>query len=151
MKKLLFLLALLTGCSAPVVKGPPPVPSKSMEKSLTKRVQFGWTYTNINDIDFFKLYYGPKSRAYTNFALALTTNLFFDAELAGKYYTVTAAKTNGLESDYSNEIFYPKHFEPRTNVVLIIMYSTNGTDWIDFTSSTNKVPGQFGLWKLRIE
>jgi hypothetical protein len=170
-----LLLAFLLGCSVtPVTKIVPPVPvRKSMAsesgiasvrsmkilpkfKSFTdtgaRKVMFFWNHEHPETVDFYRLYYGAASRSYTNFALALGTNLMFEAKTnAAYYYTVTANKTNGLESDFSNELVYPRHLEPRTNVVIVTMWSTNGTDWIDLKRETNSINGVMGLWKLRVE
>lgn len=150
-----LLLAFLVGCSVtPVTKSGPPVPiRKSMvSPPEDKLVTFFWNHPDQTNVDFYALYYGPNSRAYTNKWIALGTNLTTTVTLkTAMYYTVTANKTNGLESDFSNELIYPRHLEPRTNVVVVTMWSTNGTDWIDLKRETNAVSGSMGLWKLRVE
>jgi hypothetical protein len=170
-----LLLAFLLGCSvAPVTKTVPPVPVrksmasesgitsarsmrilpkfKSFTGSETRKVMFFWNHEHPETVDFYRLYYGAASRSYTNFALALGTNLMFEVKTnAAYYYTVTANTTNGLESDYSNELVFPRHLEPRTNVVIVTMWSTNGTDWVDLKRETNSINGAMGLWKLRVE
>lgn len=176
LKKLLPLfLVFLVGCSVtPVTKSSPPVPvRKSMDsesgitsaqsvkilpkfKSFTdsgaRKVMFFWSHEHPETVDFYKLHYGIASRSYTNFAVALGTNLMFEAKTnAAYYYTVTANQTNGLESDFSNELIFPRHLEPRTNVVIVTMWSTNGADWIDLKRETNSINGVMGIWKLRVE
>jgi hypothetical protein len=170
-----LLLTLLLGCSVtPVTKTVPPVPVrksmasesgitsaqsmkilpkfKSFTDSGARKVMFIWNHEHPETVDFYRLYYGAASRSYTNFALALGTNLMFEAKTnAAYYYTVTANQTNGLESDFSNEVVFPRHLEPRTNVVIVTMWSTNGTDWIDLKCETNSINGVIGLWKLRVE
>lgn len=174
-KKLLpLILVFLLGCSVtPVTKFVPPIPSKSLAsesgvtsvksvrmipkfKSFTesgaRNVMFLWDHEHPETVDFYKLYYGFASRSYTNFAVSLSTNLMFEAKTnAAYYYAVTAHSTNGLESDFSSELIYPRHLEPRTNVVVVTMWSTNGTDWMDLKRETNAVNGVIGLWKLRVE
>jgi hypothetical protein len=170
-----FLLAFLLGCSVtPVTKTVPPVPVrksmasesgitsaqsvrilpkfKSFTDSGARKVMFFWNHEHPETVDFYKLHWGIASRSYTNFALALGTNLMFEAKTnAAYYYTVTANQTNGLESDFSNEVVFPRHLEPRTNVVIVTMWSTNGTDWVDLKRETNSINGAMGLWKLRVE
>lgn len=150
-----LLIVFLVGCTAPAprttAKMPPPIP-KAMVVPTDRQVMFAWNHPDPNTVDFYALYYGPHSRAYTNKWLALSTNLVTTVTLkSAMYYTVTANKTNGLESDFSNELIYPRHLEPRTNVTIITMWSTNGVDWIDLKRETNAVPGFIGLWKLRVE
>jgi len=133
-----------------------PPTGKSLAKNLSAgeavKIGFRWSHAHPETVDFYKLYYGDASRKYTNYVTAFTTNLVFMADRAvPHYFTVTACASNGLESDWCNEVVYPQHLTPRSNAVLVVEYSSNGVVWIDFSKQTNAVPGVMGLWKLRIE
>jgi fibronectin type 3 domain-containing protein len=61
-------------------------------------------------IGSYNLYYGPASGVYTNRVSVLgvtnTTNMVTNLVRGATYYfAATAVATNGLESDYSNEVF----------------------------------------------
>lgn len=153
-----LLLLVLVGCRAtPIVPAPevksmiPPMAStKSLEPKLIK---FIWKHPRPEAVEFYKLYYGPAPRTYTNFVVSYTTNTTFIADRNVLHYFTVTANANGgaLESDWSNEVGYPDWMVPRTNVVIVTMWSTNGTDWTDLRRETNAVNGVMGLWKLRIE
>lgn len=152
-----LLLLILVGCRAtpivpaPAVKAmiPPMASTKSLEPKLVK---FTWRHPHPETITHYKLYYGPAPRTYTNFVVAYTTNTTFMADRnVLHYFAVTANIGDALEADYSNEVGYPEWMVPRTNVVIITMWSTNGETWTDLKRETNAVNGSMGLWKLRIE
>jgi hypothetical protein len=72
---------------------------------------FAWNYDFVNNptVSGFKLYYGIASKTYTNnvgINGKITTGSISNL-LSGTtyYFAVTAGDTNGLESDYSNEVF----------------------------------------------
>lgn len=52
----------------------------------------------------FNLYYGPASRHYTNWVSVATNRAQVKAPPGVYYFAVTAVATNGLESDFSQEV-----------------------------------------------
>ncbi len=150
-----LLLLVLVGCSSPPVPAQkhfamvPPMPAG--ETRTNKVIGFAWSHPHPATVEFYRLYYGPAPRSYTNFVVCLDTNTTFLADMTSPhYFTVTANATN-LESDYCNEVIFPMEIVPRTNVVLISQWSTNMIDWQDVRRETNVINGNLGFWRLRIE
>jgi len=99
MKKLLTLIALLT---IVVIANP---------QTLIKysSVTFAWDASPSPEVAGYRLYSGPTSGTYTN-SVDVGTPLEYTATNVVReitmYYAVTAYSTNGLESDFSNEVSY---------------------------------------------
>ena len=71
-------------------------------------VRLAWDSNTEPDIAGYTVYYGQSSRSYTsstNVGL-VTTNLITGLGPGLFYFAVTAYNTNGLESDFSNEVSY---------------------------------------------
>ena len=70
-------------------------------------VTLAWDPNPEPDLGGYIVYYGPRSRVYTNAINVgnVTTNTVSGLEETGTYYfAVTAYNTNGLESDFSDEV-----------------------------------------------
>jgi hypothetical protein len=70
-------------------------------------VTLAWDPNQEPDLGGYIVYYGPRSRVYTNAINVgnVTTNTVSGLEETGTYYfAVTAYNTNGLESDFSDEV-----------------------------------------------
>lgn len=136
---LLILLVLLTaGCvtkepvflEAPRQIDTPPMPSDHRPRSSPTRfndssfvvipedtnsytiIPFSWNYTN--GVDHFRLHYGKASRAYTDFIdLGVTNGYVFCktnwVEEGQRHWFAVTAFIVGIESEYSNEAFYPPY------------------------------------------
>ena len=79
-----------------------------------------------NVIACYNLYSGPATRAYTNVisaGLCLTSTIPLTPGV--NYIAATAVDTDGLESDYSNEVCYTNPGPALTNLQLIV--TTTGT------------------------
>ncbi|MBN9691338.1 MAG: host-nuclease inhibitor Gam family protein [Verrucomicrobia bacterium] len=66
-----------------------------------------WDPNTEADLGGYRVYYGPASRSYTNVVNVGRTNVARVTGLldgAAYFFAVTAYNTNGLESDYSNEV-----------------------------------------------
>ena len=73
-------------------------------------VTLAWDASPGPDIAWYRVYYGPDSRVYTNLVqvggnvyTATVSNLVPDSMY---YFAATAGDTNNLESDFSNEVSY---------------------------------------------
>ena len=106
MKTFLSLLLVLLTASA---VAQPSIPTNAVITRVTNsNVSLAWdravSHTNIAA---FVLYVGSKSGVYnTNFFVSPSNTTFTVSNLSGSvfFFVVTAKSTNGLESDYSNEI-----------------------------------------------
>ena len=75
--------------------------------SQAASVSLTWDPNPETDLGGYRVYYGPASRTYTNLVNVGRTNFGrVTGLLDGKayFFAVTAYTTNGLESDYSNEV-----------------------------------------------
>ena len=71
------------------------------------KVRLTWDPNPESDLGGYRVYYGPTSRGYTNFqqfGKANTNTVTGLLDNTPYYFAVTAFNTNGLESDYSNEV-----------------------------------------------
>lgn len=72
-------------------------------------IQLAWDASSSPDVGSYNVYYGVGSGQYTNKVTSVGTNLTVTITLlrgASYYFAATAVSTNGLESDFSNEINY---------------------------------------------
>ena len=111
-----------------------------------------WDQNPENDLEGYRLYYGASSRNYTN---VVNVGNFTTNEVTGLvegttyFFAVTAYNTNGLESDFSDEVSYGvissnvivSTLQPilsRSNVVLRGSSSISGVSaWFDLSEGTN--------------
>jgi hypothetical protein len=102
--------------------------------SVATAVNLAWNASISPGIKSYAIYYGPASRAYTN---AINVGNVLDATVGGlpvgsiQYFAVTCSASNGLQSDFSDEIVYTV---PQTNIVLI------GQPTVAMNWFTNKAP-----------
>lgn len=70
-------------------------------------ISLTWDNNPETDLGGYRVYYGPATRSYTNYQNVGKTNICTVTNLvdnASYFFAVTAFNTNGLESDYSNEV-----------------------------------------------
>ena len=153
-------LLVLLGCATPkpAVFGPvpPPLPPRPIRKVMVLTqspfsVTLAWTAAD-STVDGYNVYQGHLPGAYTNVTRAGLTNRLTMDTSAGEtsYFTITST-SEGLESDYSNEIGYTSaDVEVQTRIVTT-QWSTNMINWVDVRRDTNIVSGSSGFWRLKIE
>ncbi len=74
-----------------------------------QQVSLAWDANTETNIAGYRLYYGPTSQSLTNTVdagLALTATASNLTEGATYYFAVTARNTDGLESDFSDQVSY---------------------------------------------
>lgn len=128
MRLLIVFIAVFCLAASP----PLPVPTVSTIKA-TYTINFTWdTVSGITNYGFYR---GTASHIYTS-EVILSTNFFTVTNLARTniyYFVVTSRDTNGLESDFSNEVSWPV---PITNYYAL--YPQVGTTLTNFSDlSTN--------------
>lgn len=79
--------------------------------AIAATVTLAWDPSPSTDVNGYRIYYGNATRAYTNAVPvngAQNTNCTVSNLLVGLtyYFAATATATNGLESDFSNEVSY---------------------------------------------
>jgi hypothetical protein len=118
MKKLCFLFACLTAVADPKIT---------------------WDPNTEPDLGGYRIYYGPTSRGYTNFievAALPGVQITNTVPIQGiKFVAVNAFNTNGLESDFSNEITLTNRPAAPGNVKEVVM----GTSWLLRTNKSTPV------------
>lgn len=118
MKKLALLFACLTAVADPKIT---------------------WDPNTEPDLGGYRIYWGPTSRGYTNFITVAAqpgVRLTNTVPIPGiKFVAVTAFNTNGLESDFSNEITLTNKPAAPGNVKQVV----SGTSWLLRTNKSNPV------------
>lgn len=98
-----------------------------------------WDPNTEPDLGGYRIYWGPNSRGYTNFiqvAAQPGVRLTNTVPIPGiKFVAVTAFSTNGLESDFSNEITLTNRPAAPGNVKQVV----SGTSWLLRTNKSNPV------------
>jgi len=152
-------LLVLVGCSTTprllqTPPLPPPLPPRPAlaEEVLVPSITFAWDASPSPGIEGYFLYYGPASRTYTNrWAVGNVTQATIPRPPGTNYYTVTAGDTNGLESDYSNEVSFA---EPTTIVVRLQSATNAAGPWQTLSPPavvlTNASAQPLGFWRLLI-
>lgn len=131
-------LVILAGCGKPAapVQAPamPPLPVRTAPKIGTRSITLAWNASPSTNAAGYFIYQGGASRTYTNHLDASTNLTLTIAGLGyGRYYwTATAYSADGLESEYSNEVFWPPL--PKTNRIITV--TTNG-----YTFTLTNPPG----------
>lgn len=114
-------------------------------------VTLAWDPNSETDLAGYIVYWGSASRNYTNAVNVgnVTTNTVSGLmDGVSYYFAVTAYNTNGLESDFSDEVSYGAPSYPVTvvtlppllspsNVVLRGTSSIAGTAWFELSAGTN--------------
>jgi hypothetical protein len=115
-------------------------------------VTLTWDASPSGSIAGYRIYYGTNSRAYgfviphsgTDLALTQTVTL---PHRGRWFFAATACDTNGLESDFSNEVEWEAkpeppvmRGEPFVRVAPVIERSTNQVDWLSFTGAPTFLP-----------
>lgn len=113
-------------------------------------VPLHWDFSPDPDVASYNVYCGVQSRQYTNsFSVGLTNSATVSNLCSGVIYffAVTAVDTNGIESDFSNELTISKPAAPTLNSSSVTIYfpfnvrqSPDLTNW-----STNTVTGSFNV------
>lgn len=142
----------------------PKVPKTCVVKLLAPLLAFSLSAANVSltwdpnpetDLAGYRIYWGGASRGYTNTieSTGNTNTVSGLTEGVGYFFAVTAYDTNGLESDYSNEVYlFAKDTETNapptvplslSNLVsaVTIDYSTNATGHITPTARLSVSPG----------
>jgi len=123
-------VALAFGCLTFLVQNP----------ALSANVSLAWNASS--GVTGYKVYYGGASRAYTNSVNAgSSTTAVVSGLIAGRtyYFGATAVGTNGIESDFSNEISYTVpggggNLSPTINPIGdITIYENAGLQIVNFT------------------
>lgn len=73
------------------------------------KVSLAWDKSTEITVNQYRVYYGVASRDYTNYVSVGNTNFCTISNLlrgVTYYFAATALNTDGLESDFSNEVFY---------------------------------------------
>ena len=107
-------------------------------------VTLAWDASPSATIAGYRVYYGTNSRAYgfvTNAGLVLTQRVTLPC-LGRWFFAATAYDTNGLESDFSNEVEWEAKpgapamiGDPFVRLAPVIERSTNQVDWSSLTGA----------------
>ena len=99
--------------------------------NLSPSVTLAWDPSTNSGVISYRIYYGVASRGYTNNATVSTSNsvlVTLPARGATYYFAAAAQDTNGLESDFSNEVSWTVPAAPSApflhNVVRLTAQST---------------------------
>jgi hypothetical protein len=101
---------------------------------VTNTVTFAWD-ASPSTVARYRLHQGLAPRTYTNSVDCglLLSNTIPVSRNVTNYFAVTAYTTNGLESDYSNEIMLAPPSIIPVYGLLFIQGSTDLTAWVDLT------------------
>lgn len=123
-------------------------------------VQLAWNKSTTPGIASYSLYWGVASRRYTNYVTVgvPTTNASITLAARGVtyFFAATATTTNGLESDFSNEVSYQPIIPPASPglvppVTVIAQQQTGGGIWNDIDSiSIDPTTAKQSLFRLKI-
>lgn len=120
-------------------------------------VDIAWDASPDADVAGYNVYYGTESRHYTTqfYAGEVLTERLCGLDSGSTYYcAVTAVDTNGIESDFSNEIQITAPIQTNIVTVSVPVLSATNLDgpWVNeavFTISYTNPPGakffRFGL------
>lgn len=105
-------------------------------------VTFGWT-ANTDPVAGYKIHYGPASRTYNQVfdARNVTTGTVSNLLAGTRYFfALTAYNSQGLESDYSNELTYfvPTNIGPSGPFRLTITVTPSQQKMLTVTGPTNR-------------
>ena len=105
-------------------------------------VTFGWT-PNADPVAGYKIHYGPASRTYNQVidARNVTTGTVSNLIAGTRYFfALTAYNSQGLESDYSNELTYfvPTNIGPSGPFRLTITVTPSQQKRLTVTGPTNR-------------
>jgi hypothetical protein len=129
---LLLILIPLAAIAQPL----PPLASGAIADEPT--VRLSWYPSPSPLVAGYRIHRGVASGAYT-YTTNAGTNLVLSVPLVPactNYFAATAYDTNGLESDYSNELLVPSGalappaLRSRMLVSVYFDWSTNGTAWV---------------------
>ena len=113
----------------------------SAASAHAQSVTLAWDASPSPEVNDYRVYFGTNSRSYsfvTNAGLVLTQTVVLPS--AGRwFFAATAVATNGLESEYSNEVQWECKPEPPVvrserwlRLVPELWRSTNRVDWMSF-------------------
>jgi hypothetical protein len=105
------------------------IPSVRAQTSVT----LAWDPSSSSGIAAYRLYQGGASRTYTNVIAAGNATTATTSKLVNGstyFFTVTAVDTNGLESDFSNEITYTVPLPTNTPPAIVLTSPANGAVYI---------------------
>ena len=126
---------------------------------VAQRVTIGWDASPCGCAGEYRLYYGTNSSGYlfvTNTGLALTQTVVLP--WGGQwFFAATVVSTNGLESDFSDELAWPVKpaapvlaGEPWVKVAPVFERSTNGVAWANVTGVASWFPATNGAEFFRV-
>jgi fibronectin type 3 domain-containing protein len=98
-------------------------------RPTTTPISLAWDASASMNIAGYRIYYGPTSGDYTNTVNAgNVTNFTLTIPKGVVYIAATAYDTNGVESDFSNEITNGLPFKPNR---VIMVWQTNTLIWCE--------------------
>jgi subtilisin-like proprotein convertase family protein len=106
-------------------------------------VTLAWDASSTPSVSGYKVYLGPATRNYTNsYGVGIATTFTVGGLVSpwDYFFAATAYDTNGIESDYSNEIDW-KNYTGTTNVT----YTTNTVYTTNYTFVTNSTTASSSL------
>lgn len=137
-------LLAIAGCALPRLDSPPtPAPRRVATLNIVRTprpsVTLAWSNPPNIALAGNQLWQGGSSRTYTNFMpLPISESVSLTNVPPGVYYfAVTDTDTNGLASDYSNEVIWTNRAAPLvTNFLLSVQIQQSGdfTNWTTFTN-----------------
>lgn len=96
---------------------------------MVQSVTLAWDASPSPSVTGYYIYYGPGSRSYTNKVYSGCCSCVVSNLTGGVtyYFAATASDTNGLESDYSNEVSYrvPSNWVDHPGSLIMMQTSTN--------------------------
>lgn len=140
------------------VSAPPALPQPIIVPSApaTNQVSLTWSPSPGSNVAGYNIYYGFASRVYTNKLDAGPVTNFTVGNLSDDrhYFAATAYNILGVESDFSEEVFWPPF--PLTNVIVSVSAQSAAAPsgpWLDvpgsnFFTATNPPDQKF--WRLKI-
>jgi hypothetical protein len=102
-------------------------------------VTLAWDYSTDPAVDAYEVYWGPSSRTYTNLLSDILTNRASLTNLGQGtfYFAATAVDTNGLISDFSNEVVWTNLAPPLVTNFLLSVSIHQSTDFTNWSVLTN--------------
>lgn len=103
-------------------------------------VTLEWDANTETNLAGYRVYSGRSSRIYDSVTnLGLQTLITLPTQTGTVYYAVTAYDTDGLESDFSDEVFYTAPRIPSRPPLNLRLVGTNALSTVRLLQSTNLV------------
>jgi len=114
-------------------------------------LNLGWNANPESNIAGYSIYYGTNSFTYTNKVNAGNQTNFLLRGLNSDtlyFLNLTAVNSNGIESDFTTELFAVPSELPVA--IVTVDFSTNLIQWSHIVSLTNAVAALPGYWRTTI-